>query len=110
MLRFFVDPNYLHSLMSEFTKLFDDHLKQHPNWRVSFVLFGLMEKIGQFDNEVSTEEIYPLKSATYNIHIKENTESIIASMIADLNDRLDDLNATGSGWVNIINLNNDHYL
>ena len=72
----------------------------HPNWRVALVLFALMEKTSELD-EISSEEIYPLKSGTYNIHIRENTEPIIHQMIQDLNDRLDDLNTTGSGWVNI---------
>ena len=73
------------------------------------VLFALMEKTSELD-EISSEEIYPLKSGTYNIHTRENTESIIHQMIQDLNDRLDDLNTTGSGWVNAIYLKYDNYL
>ena len=87
-------------MISEFKNLLDDHLKTHPNWKVSFILFSLMEKITEFDNQISTTETYPLKSATYNIHRRESSEPIIRQMIQDLNDRLDELNTTGSGWVN----------
>ena len=87
-------------MMDDFKNLFNDALKSHPNYKVALIVFGAMEKITQFEDEISKTETYPLKSGTYNIHVKDSTEPVIRQMIEDINQRLEDLNTTGSGWVN----------